>query len=171
MSDAPTALSRSIKDQEAIDKAERSQEVRNRPKIISLPENMAEEANAELETFRKQWQEEVSARAKASSSTNKSVKPAERPDRGTNQSINYTSKENSIHNEWRQKEDYLDEPHAAPYHDFAEDERRQPLSKHTEKTQPDAEASGAAGSALDYYEQAVERESQGSLGDSLRHTE
>lgn len=129
---------------------------------------MAKEANAELETFRKQWQEEVSARAKASSSNNKSATLSDSPDQESDKKASYPPRVHSNLRERTKNEERADGPEPAAYYDIDERDTRQPLGEGTEGIRHDREAKGEPSSALEHYEQAVERESQGSLGDSLK---
>lgn len=130
---------------------------------------MAEAANAELETFRKQWQEEVSARAKASSSSNKPVTLSGLSDQGSDQKNSYPLRARSIQRDRRKTDDRIDGPDAAPYYDFQGKDIRQRLGESIEESHPERETNEEPSSALEHYEQAVQRESQGNLGDSLRH--
>jgi len=112
-----------------------------------------EDPNAELESFRQKWKEEVSARAK-SARNKESTSSNDRPSR---------------------------RPPAAPWipndrvpSSTEDDERIEPQSLHNLEGPSGAGAgeSSKTGSreprsALEHYEKAVERESQGSLGDSL----
>jgi F-box protein 9 len=113
-----------------------------------------EEPNPELETFRQQWRAEVSARAQADS--NKASKPsktARRPPPIASLSSSLPSKP--------VKED---EGHIGPQAFSGLDGPGSP-EEHTES--PMARDGKEPQTALDHYEKAVERENQGSLGDSL----
>ena len=109
-----------------------------------------EEPNPELETFRQQWRAEVSARAQAE--PNKATKPkaTRRPPPITSLSSNIALKP--------VKED---EDHVEPQKTFSLDGPSSP-EEHARSS-----SSKEPQSALDHYEKAVERESQGSLGESL----
>jgi len=114
-----------------------------------------EESNAELETFRQQWRAEVSARAQADGNkASKSSKTPRRPPPITSLSSSIPLKP--------VKED---EDHAEPQASIGLDGPHKPeetagkSSWTTDGKVPE--------SALDHYEKAVERESQGNLGDSL----
>lgn len=133
---------------------------------------MVQEANTELETFRKQWQEEVSTRAKASSSTSnkKSAIISDSPDQGNDKRVSHPPRVHSILKEQTKNEEYADGLDPTVDHDIEQRTTRQNLGEgglkviHEEK-----ETKEEPSSALEHYEQAVERESQGNLGDSLKH--
>ena len=112
-----------------------------------------EESNPELDTFRQQWRAEVSARAQADG--NKATKPSKtsrRPPPVT--SLTSSTPLKSV----KEDEDH-GEPQALPNLDGprSPEEHAGTTSKTSKEPQ----------SALDHYEKAVERESQGILGDSL----
>jgi F-box protein 9 len=113
-----------------------------------------EESNPELETFRQQWRAEVSARAQGEGSkASKSSKPSRRPPPITSLSSNIPLKpvkEDGDHAE-PQTFSALDGPSGSGEHAGSS------WAKNGKEPQ----------SALEHYEKAVERESQGSLGDSL----
>jgi F-box protein 9 len=113
-----------------------------------------EESNPELETFRQQWRAEVSARAQADGNkASKSSRPARRPPPIT--SLSSSVPLNSVKEDEDQVESQafsgLDGPSHSGEHSGSS------WAKDGKEPQ----------SALDHYEKAVERESQGSLGDSL----
>lgn len=109
-----------------------------------------EESNPELETFRQQWRAEVSARAQADGNKATKLKPSRRPPPITSLSSSITLKP------VKEDEDHV-ESQVFP----SLDGPRSP-EEHTRSS-----SSNEPQSALDHYEKAVERESQGSLGDSL----
>lgn len=120
----------------------------------------------ELERFRQQWQEEVSARSKWATSASKATRPA----RPTHKSSGTTGLERAsgpaFHKPFRDTEDPDDSRHHDHYIFENKDEARKlgetgggiDLSKRREPS-----------SALEHYERAVEREAEGSLGDSVNH--
>lgn len=130
---------------------------------------MAEEANPELESFRKQWQEEVIARSKGPSSINRPDKTLgqprregevvqPRPRRGPSDRIESVQKE----------ERSLDGLEGEGYHDLEDKDIRRQLGQEGEGIHPSNDPKHEPTSALEHYEQAVERESQGKLGDSVK---
>ncbi|KAI9810341.1 MAG: hypothetical protein M1827_006308 [Pycnora praestabilis] len=125
-----------------------------------------EDHNPELESFRQRWREEVSGRRKentirseaevqdgASSSKAERTKNASGPPPPTD-------RRKDIH------EDIDEEMHPREYHDLQDKDDAFRLGDSTEVTLR-ASNSKEPRSALEHYEKAVEKESQGSLGDSL----
>jgi F-box protein 9 len=112
-----------------------------------------EEPNPELETFRQQWRAEVSARAQADG--NKAAKPS----KASRRPPPITSLSSSI----ALKSVKEDEDHVEPQTFSSPDGSSHPEEHVGSSSKPGKEPQ----SALDHYEKAVERESQGSLGDSL----
>lgn len=110
-----------------------------------------EETNPELEAFRRQWREEVSAKAGSSKST-ESTKAPRRPPPIPRSS---TGKLSQGHDG---QEDHV-EPQEFPGLDAPR--RRESDVAESSKSSKEPQ------SALEHYEKAVERENQGSLGDSL----
>jgi F-box protein 9 len=121
-----------------------------------------EESNPDLETFRQQWKEEVKARSRgqdAKAASSKAAPPNTKPLRRKSEASR------PIAHEAPRDEEYEDDEGEIP-----ED------SRHTASTRAeDIEGYGNKStqrepkSALEHYEKAVEREAQGSLGDSLNH--
>lgn len=121
---------------------------------------------AELESFRKQWREEVSARSKDKqpSFPKPSAKPSssKAPQSAASKHPKSSAPESSRHA--RQKSDHVDEVQPHVYRDLGEKQHGRRLD---EPASSASSSSQEPQSALDHYEQAVEKESQGSLGDSL----
>jgi F-box protein 9 len=127
---------------------------------------MAENRNPELEQFREQWRAEVVARSKV---TRK--EPGPRPRRASLAqppgSPLYTAirppfaSQNTP--EVETETDGAEDPERKSYHDLDADiagpSEPSSISRFTREPQ----------SALEHYEKAVERETQGNLGDSLSH--
>ena len=118
---------------------------------------------AELENFRQKWREEVSAKAKG-----KAPAPAAPPtltsvQASSSQSQTTKGKAPVIPTHIRQRsvEDEV-EPHVYP--DLGEKRLGRKLGDTSAAFETSAQEPQ---SALDHYEKAVEKESQGSLGDSL----
>lgn len=123
---------------------------------------MTEAINPELESFRKQWQEEVTARSKgAPTQSDRPARPLGPPKKpnGATESIPL-----SMHN------DDADEDVAAGggYHDLVDKDEARRLGEEGEGIHPSDHANREPKSALEHYEKAVERELQGNLGDSLK---
>lgn len=120
--------------------------------------------NPDLEIFRKQWQEEVTARSTARAQIPSSVRAYsshERPDKSKAKTALPPS------NILSEEADVVDGISAQAYHDLddKDDTRRLGVegSKHPQSCQMLKEPQ----SALEHYEKAIEREDQGNLGDSL----
>ncbi|KAG8532720.1 uncharacterized protein KY384_002597 [Bacidia gigantensis] len=119
---------------------------------------MAHDASEELTKFRQQWQEEVRSRKKTISTHRPQAASAHhRPDRAPSPHLpSYNEEHKSAF------EDHKD----SSYHDLEDldDQRRLHIeggSRPNNSRQPS--------SALEHYEKAVQREGEGSLGDSLKH--
>lgn len=130
---------------------------------------MAEEANPELETFRKQWQEEVIARSKGSLSNNKIAGTSGPPKRGVETTQPHQSPAPPASTGLSQfEEGTFDGADGDGYHDLEDKDIRRRLGEGGEGFHPSNEVNREPTSALEHYERAVERESQGNLGDSLK---
>lgn len=128
---------------------------------------MGKEVNPELETFRKEWQEEVIARSKRSlsSQSNKSASPSGPTKRGSGG----VELKPPTHSGLSRIDD---EAHSTLetqcYHDLEDKDEARKLGGEGEGTHPSNRATREPSSALEHYEHAVERELQGNLGDSLK---
>ncbi|KAF1988304.1 hypothetical protein K402DRAFT_453000 [Aulographum hederae CBS 113979] len=114
----------------------------------------------ELENFRRQWREEVSARNKQQTTATASGQTSSSgvaPSRAGTQAVQPPASSQSNHH-------VHDELEPRTYHDLVEKEMGRKLDDPTHGTSSSKEPV----SALDHYEKAVERETQGSLGDSVR---
>lgn len=125
----------------------------------------APETEAELDQFRKQWREEVSARNKKpaeSLSTRVQTKRLQR-----SQGAPPPAHATGSFSAWKQ--DNLNEELAPnAYHDIPDKEEQSKLAndgQNHDRVSLFREPS----SALEHYERAVERESQGNLSESIRH--
>ena len=127
---------------------------------------MTEEANPELETFRQQWREEVTARSKGTSA-HQHGRPA-RPASAKSVSQPKVSGPPTATREPRNEvqENFEDEL-VNTYHDLDNKDDARRLGESREGVHPDSNAEPR--SALEHFEKAVEKEAQGSLGDSLNH--
>lgn len=134
------------------------------------PNNEPMGAEAELESFRQRWREEVSARAKGKAPV-ASAAPARTA--GPSTSKPHTSKgpapDAASHSHARQRS--VEEPdEVIPYahQDLGEKQHGRRLDETSAQSAAIASASKEPKTALDHYEKAVERETQGNLGDSVR---
>lgn len=126
---------------------------------------MSEETNSELEYFRKQWQEEVSARSKGgpSSSGGQGAKNVSRPLGPPKRGIPRPERDPSAAYLNELPSGALSDGHG--YHDLEDPDDLRKLGVEGEGIHPSSRTEPL--SALEHYEKAVERESQGNLGDSL----
>jgi F-box protein 9 len=128
------------------------------------PTNQPTNTEAELESFRQKWREEVTARTKgrapaASASTATSSKP--RPNRSNAPDVS-----TSAHARQRSVEETDDvTPHV--YQDLGEKQHGRRLDETSAETVAALAANHEPSSALEHYEEAVKKESEGRLGDSL----
>lgn len=117
-----------------------------------------EESNPELESFRQQWKAEVSAKARAegskATSSPESSRAHPRPPAAPRIAVDKAPK--AAHEE---------EDHAEPLPFSGLD----PPRVGAERQESSKVGGVEPRSALEHYEKAVEKESQGSLGDSLAH--
>lgn len=124
--------------------------------------NAAQETEAELETFRQQWRDEVTARNKQPQGTLGRAQDEPNGQRGNNVAAAGPSTA-------RRKEaaDYSEEIEPKAYHDLPDKEEQLKLG--VEGQGHDRNASKEPSSALEHYERAVEKETTGQLGDSMQH--
>ena len=124
---------------------------------------MVGDSAEELERFRQQWQQEVTQRVKGAPAASTSISP-----RPPSQSINEaTLPPPLIRRETRETEEPAKDPGGEGYHDLEDKDDKRRLGEAGEGIHPSITQEPR--SALDHYELAVERESEGSLGDSLNH--
>ncbi|KAK7528028.1 uncharacterized protein IWZ02DRAFT_143106 [Phyllosticta citriasiana] len=123
------------------------------------PTNSATATEAELESFRRKWREEVQARTKQKASRSQTTGASAQASSSQAQS-SHRNKAPAIaaHQERHEGIDEA-EPHA--YHDLGEKESGRRLNE------PAPPPTKVPESALEHYEEAVKREAQGKLGDSL----
>ncbi|KNG47600.1 t-complex protein 1 subunit eta [Stemphylium lycopersici] len=131
------------------------------------PNDVPTNTEAELESFRQKWREEVTARSKgkAPAASNKAVATSSstRP---------HASKSNAPEAQSHSHARKLsleggDEVSSYTYHDLGEKQQGRRLDETAAQTAAALTASQEPRSALEHYEKAVEKESQGSLGDSV----
>ena len=124
---------------------------------------MAGDTVEELERFRQQWQQEVMLRVRGAPSAlaNKSARP---PRQSQNSSGAFPP---LIRRQTREAEEHVEDLGGDGYHDLEDKDEERRLGEGGERIHPRNKREPR--SALDYYELAVEKESEGSLGDSLNH--
>ncbi|KAF2459452.1 hypothetical protein BDY21DRAFT_419996 [Lineolata rhizophorae] len=127
-----------------------------------------DQTEVELESFRRQWKEEVSARAKSNAAASPSSSHAESPKSTASGSASHAAKRSkapTIPSSARSElQGSLEEFQPRSYHDIEPNETGHRLG--------DPGSSSCAArkepvSALEHYEKAAERERLGSLGDSV----
>jgi F-box protein 9 len=121
------------------------------------------EAEAELESFRQQWREEVSARSKSKVTSSTAPRKAAGASSTRPQAPKSTLPKIPTDKPQERIEE-LDEVEHPTCHDVGGKESGRKLGDPVSSSaQPNEEPR----SALEHYEEAVEKESQGSLGDSV----
>lgn len=132
------------------------------------PKDQTTNTEAELESFRQKWREEVTARTKGKAPVS-SAAPA---NTGVSSSKPRPSRSNapdvsaSTHTRQKSVEEVDDvAPHV--YQDLGEKQHGRKLDETAAETAAALAASREPVSALEHYEKAVEKESEGRLGDSL----
>ncbi|KAH6637552.1 hypothetical protein C7974DRAFT_331912 [Boeremia exigua] len=132
------------------------------------PKNEAPSAEAELESFRQRWRDEVSARTKG-----KAPAPAVPARTAPSSSKPHAQKgpapDAASHPHARQHSvEETDEVTPYAHQDLGDKQHGRRLDETSAQTAAIASASKEPKTALDHYEKAVERETQGNLGDSVR---
>lgn len=123
-----------------------------------------DESNPELESFRQQWVAEVSARSKGDDSrTHARAQPSSKPLRKPPGSSKAAAERIDAEGHESESEDD-DGPSTHP---SVGRTSQPPLDSDNVEGFENKTGSREPRSALEHYEKAVERESQGSLGDSL----
>ena len=132
-----------------------------------LTDPMENPDQSELESFRRQWREEVAAKTKQPDGPSRrgaASKPGPSgPGRPLKRNLpSMTSRQAA--------KDDVEGPdlEGQAYHDLEDKEEHLKLSNDTPGAR-DAAKGKEPRSALEHYERAVERETQGSLGDSVSH--
>nr|POE48784.1 farnesylcysteine lyase [Quercus suber] len=120
------------------------------------------ETEAELEAFRQQWREEVTARNRRAGGQTNDIRQSETK-------VSVSSKGSAGPSTARRKDaiDYSDDFEPRAYHDLPDKEEHLKLG--VDGQNHDRDVDREPSSALEHYERAVEKETQGQLGDSMRH--
>ena len=127
---------------------------------------MSGDAAEELERFRQQWQQEVTQRAKGSPLA--SLKGSAPPPQINSGAIPpERAAPPLIRRRTREVEEHAEESNGEGYHDLENKDEARRLGPGGDRAYPSSRREPR--SALDHYELAVERELEGSLGDSLSH--
>ena len=129
---------------------------------------MVADTTEELERFRLEWQEEVIARSRgvASPNSSKSTRPTAPLNRNSGTIQPAHTAVLTFHKPYRETEE-ADELDDHGYHDLANKDEARKLGKAGDGIHPETREDPV--SALEHYERAVERETEGNLGDSLNH--
>ena len=131
---------------------------------------MPEDTNSELENFRNQWREEVTARSKSvASSYHKGPAGPSAPKKTERSLSNSTGPPRAKTAITEEEEEHPADSTNGGYHDLEDKDEARRLGTDTEGIHPSNQQFQKPRSALEFYEKAVEREMQGSLGDSLSH--
>ena len=133
--------------------------------------------NAELESFRRQWREEVARRAKQDPGAEQKSKtpplsePQERFPPTQHEASNREEEEEEEEEEEAEQEDKEREKGSAQHghSDITQQVEQLTLGTTDEDAFHRAEPVKEPSSALEHFERAVQREEEGSLGDSLQH--
>ncbi|KAI7248206.1 hypothetical protein KC335_g18480, partial [Hortaea werneckii] len=127
-------------------------------------------AEAELEAFRQRWREEVQARNRHPQAPSSQSQPERREQRKLHhvaQPSSVVAPGPSSSTRRREVTDYSEEVEPKTYHDLPDNEEQLKLG--TEGQDRDRRHAQEPTSALEHYERAVEKETQGHLGDSIQH--
>ena len=127
---------------------------------------MAGDTTEELERFRRQWQEEVIARSRGVASPSKAARPTAPPHKNSGTIQSGRTAAPTFHKSYRETEE-ADELGDHGYHDLENKDESRKLGEAGEGIYPNPRENPT--SALEHYERAVERETEGNLGDSLNH--
>ncbi|KAJ4363762.1 hypothetical protein N0V95_000956 [Ascochyta clinopodiicola] len=133
------------------------------------PQDHTTNTEAELESFRQRWREEVSARAKGKTPV-ASAAPARTAAPLASQPLapKGTAPDAASHSHARQRSvEEADEVIPYVHEDLGDKQHGRRLDETSAQTAAITSASKEPKTALDHYEKAVERETQGSLGDSV----
>lgn len=125
-----------------------------------MPPNPAAETEAELEAFRQRWREEVEARNKKSTPSTKKAYEKIQRQRGAPPPAHATNVPSSSRT-------YNEEIEPKAYHDLPDKEQQLVLGEDGQKH--DRDIYKEPSSALEHYERAVEKETEGNLSESIRH--
>ena len=130
---------------------------------------MTEDTTEELERFRQQWQQEVTARSRKGPSTSGST--PSKPPRPIHKNSGHIQPERVVapplHQTPRDAEEKSEDRGGQAYHDLQDADEAWRLGEVGERTQPSSQQE--PDSALEHYERACEKEAEGNLGDSLNH--
>lgn len=132
---------------------------------------MVEDTQHELEQFRNQWREEVTARSKGATSIHQRnpTRPQPSARRGSSTSKLTVPPREYAKNEEEHEEESSELVRREGYHYIEGKDEARRLGEDTIGSHPSNHLVREPRSALEHYEKAVEKEDQGNLGDSLSH--
>ena len=132
---------------------------------------MAEDTQNELEQFRNQWREEVTARSKGATSIHQRnpTRPLPSARRGSSTSKLVVPLRGYMKIEEEHDEESSESVGREGYHDLEDKDEARRLGEDTTSIHLSNYKAREPRSALEHYEKAVEKEDQGNLGDSLNH--
>lgn len=143
----------------------------NRPHACTYICKMAEDTQHELERFRNQWREEVTARSRGATSIHqKDSRRIQLPARRGSSTSKTAAPPRGFTDNGNQNEEESSEIMGREgYHDLEDKDEARRLGEDTIGIHPSNQKAREPRSALEHYEEAVEKEDQGNLGDSLSH--
>jgi F-box protein 9 len=123
------------------------------------------EAEAELERFREQWRAEVARNKRPDGPSNAQANETKPQKRRETESLPTAAGPSAA----RRKDlrDFSEEVEPRAYHDLPDKEELLKLGAEGQSIERDPYKEPT--SALEHYERAVEKETQGQLGDSIKH--
>ncbi|EGP83469.1 uncharacterized protein MYCGRDRAFT_77140 [Zymoseptoria tritici IPO323] len=124
----------------------------------------APETEVELEAFRQQWRQEVLARNKKSGESSTKTQDDARNTKSRSEAARSVTVGASTA---RRREDYSEAIEPRTYHDLPDKEEQLKLG--VDGQDHDRNVHKEPSNALEHYERAVEKETQGNLGESMRH--
>lgn len=145
--------------------------------MSSEPTAPAPENEAELEAFRRRWREEVQSRNKQpEDQTSRNRLPEqptspERPKQQHRRKSVVQPKQPLAGPSTSRKPQHTEDDDVAPkaYHDLPDKDEALKLGSNEIQNQERARLTQEPSSAIEHYEKAVEKETHGQLGDSLKH--
>ncbi|KAH7378681.1 hypothetical protein BKA66DRAFT_420956 [Pyrenochaeta sp. MPI-SDFR-AT-0127] len=131
------------------------------------PNNVPTNTEAELESFRQKWREEVTAKSKGKASA--APAPAKAAASSSKAHATKSNAPDAVpHAHARRRSvEHVDEVVPHIYHDLGDKQHGRRLDETSAQATAALAATRAPSSALEHYEKAVEKEGQGSLGDSV----
>jgi F-box protein 9 len=133
------------------------------------PKDVPTNTEAELESFRQKWREEVTARSKGKAPATPAKIAAASSSSKPHATKNNAPEVQAYSHARQRSVEEVDEVTPYAYHDLGEKQLGRRLDETSAQTAVALAARQEPSSALEHYEKAVEKESQGKLGDSVAH--